>query len=119
MIYRLDVTENRNGKKLRGVKFGCTNQHAEDRAAHVEHSARQNGHDMRVKAKKYYFAPERSEDIARSERDIHSNSSYAKYSDNGYPFNGSTEIYTRKEARKIEGFLKKRGIRLEKCGRDR
>lgn len=117
MFYKLDITEKIDGRTVRGVKYGCTNQHAEDRARRVEKSARDSGHDITVKASKYYFNPDRSKDIGEIEHKIHSNSKLRHYDDGGRPFNGSTEIYSRREARKIEKFLSKNDINLKKCGK--
>lgn len=117
MIYKLRVEETRNGKKIKGVKYGCTNQHAEDRAARVEKSARKNGHDMHVRAEGYFFAPSRSREIGEAEHSIHSDRSFRHYDDSDLPFNGSTEIYSRKEERRIDRKLQKdHGIKWRKCG---
>lgn len=115
MIYRLDITEKRNGKNNKYVKYGVTNQHAEDRARRVTESARKNGHDLYAKASKYDFNPSKSQNISRVEKAIHSNKKYAHYDDGGCPFNGSTEIYQKREARSIEKQLRKEGIRFKKC----
>lgn len=115
MIYRLKI---KDGNRT-GYKYGCTNQHAENRACNVERSARANGHErFSAKADGYYYNPERSYDIAKAERSIHSNPKLRKLSDGGHPFNGSSEIYDKREAGRINKDLKKNhGICFRKCGR--
>ena len=115
MFYKLKVEEGHGFGRKTYYKYGVTNQHAENRASRVEKSARKNGHDMKVKAEKFYFNPKRSSDISRIEMAIHSDSSLSHYDDHGHSFNGSTEIYTKHSARKIEKMLRDNGIDLIKC----
>ena len=84
-----------------GVKFGCTNQQSDNRACNVERSARDNGHlRFSPNASDYYFASERSMEIAEAEHKIHLGSHCQKSDDVGRTFNGSTEIQNKRDARR-------------------
>ena len=118
MLYKMKITEGRGLKRKTYYKYGVTNQHAEDRAKKIEKSAADNGHNqIKVKPIGYYFDRDRSIDISKAEHNIHSNKKYRHYDDGGRPFNGSTELYSAKDHRKIEKELRSKGIKFSKCGK--